>query len=186
MKHKVGDKVRIRSKEWYERNKNENGIVVASTVNFNENMSKFLGKEAVITNVYNGYYTINLTGDLYIWDDYMFEKTPENRTSLFKSIANAIAESARDNAILIEQVENGAVKISPIEVDNDLPIDTPVMISSDKKVWALRYYANNKQVHSGGDKSNSFHHLMTSNYIIPFEKFNPNDIEESLKYNIVK
>lgn len=186
MKYKVGDKVRIRSKEWYERNKNEYGVVVASTVNFNENMSKFLGKEAIITNVYNGYYTINLTSDLYSWDDYMFEETPEKRTSLFKLIANAIAESARDNAILIEQIENGAVKISPIEVDNDLPIDTPCMISNDGKIWYLRFYAGLGSCFCDGKKSSNYDCQVTHSIIIPFDKFNPNDFEESLKHNIVK
>lgn len=189
MKHKVGDKVRIRSKEWYEKNKDEYGIVVTSTVSFNKNMTKFLGKEAVITNVYNGYYTINLTCDLYTWDDDMFEETSEKKTSLFKSIANAIAESARDNAILIEQIENGAVKISPVEVDNDLPIDTPCVCCNsggNDEAWFFRYYAGNCQTWWKLGKSCNEKRKVNWNCIIPFDKFNPNDFEESLKHNIVK
>lgn len=38
MKFKVGDKVRIKSKDWYEKNKDEGGYIKLSQRYFNEDM----------------------------------------------------------------------------------------------------------------------------------------------------
>lgn len=71
--------------------------------------------------------------------------------------------------------------------EEDLPIDTPCMVGNgSKKLWSLRYYAYDGKVFMNGLKSKDKGNLMKYDYTIPFDKFNPNDIEESLKYNIVK
>ena len=44
MKYKVGDKVRIKSKDWYEKNKDEGGYIKLSQRYFNEDMCMYCGK----------------------------------------------------------------------------------------------------------------------------------------------
>lgn len=67
----------------------------------------------------------------------------------------------------------------------DLPIDTPVMATNSiYEGWFLRYYAGNGKVYFGGDKSANCTECLHWRYIIPFDKFDPNDIEGSIeKYN---
>lgn len=48
MKYKVGDKVRIKSKEWYEENRNTYGDVDDDSAVFNSSMEKYCGREATI------------------------------------------------------------------------------------------------------------------------------------------
>lgn len=73
MRYKVGDKVKIRSLEWYNENKDEVGSVVLKGENFVHGMSKYCGKEAII--IYAGYscYKIDIDGKNFLWNDYMFE-----------------------------------------------------------------------------------------------------------------
>lgn len=52
--------------------------------------------------------------------------------------------------------------------------------------FCLRYYAKNKLTFALGNTSKNENVKQAWNYIVPFDKFNPNNIEESLKYNIVK
>ena len=69
----------------------------------------------------------------------------------------------------------------------DLPIDTPVMCSNNKDHnldWRIRYYAGNNRVFSCGYKDADT--LLTTSFriMIPYSKFDLNNIEESLKFNI--
>lgn len=61
----------------------------------------------------------------------------------------------------------------------DLPVDTPVVVENSG--WCIGFYAGNGRVRAYKNTS----YAIKGNCIIPYEKFNPNDIEESLKYNIV-
>lgn len=65
LKYKVGDKVQIKSVDWYNENKNENGIVKIGTglQNFGWNRVKYCGKTLTIRDIYetNG---INLSGQI--------------------------------------------------------------------------------------------------------------------------
>ena len=82
--------------------------------------------------------------------------------------------------------------------ERPIPIDTPMMISFDTDKWQLAFYW-------GYNKSKNYHLVLLGTnkchisykefcknksgkipYMIPFDKFNPNNIEESLKYNIQK
>ena len=58
MKHKIGDMVKIKSIGWYNRNKNEQGIIHIGP-GFTSSMSGFCGKKYFIENIFSGvYYTL--------------------------------------------------------------------------------------------------------------------------------
>lgn len=76
-KYKVGDKVRIRSKEWYDSHKNKFGKVWTKSLSgeynvcFDQDFVKYCGREAVIFSVEPENYT--LKGIPYAWTDEMLE-----------------------------------------------------------------------------------------------------------------
>ena len=49
MKYKPGDKVKIKSLDWYNANKNEKGIIPCGDYNFTELMTPLCGKIVTIT-----------------------------------------------------------------------------------------------------------------------------------------
>ena len=75
-KYKVGDKVRIKCLDWYNENKDEDGIVELSTHIFTPGMSQFCGKVVTIEDVFEDiddnvvYYIEEIDYD---WTDEMFE-----------------------------------------------------------------------------------------------------------------
>lgn len=73
MRYKVGDKVRVKSKAWFDSMpKNSAGGIQLSTETFIENMSNFCGKILTIKRVDDDGY-ITFEGDLYTWTDEMFD-----------------------------------------------------------------------------------------------------------------
>lgn len=77
MKYKVGDKVKIKSKEWYEKNKDENGDVELIDEAFKLKMIDYLGKCAVVKKCLGTYYEINIDSGFWNWTDEMFENENE-------------------------------------------------------------------------------------------------------------
>lgn len=80
MKYKVGDKVRVKSLDWYNTNKDEYGdipliMMSDSKYNFIDYMSGFCGKIVTINNVCEnkGYYDITEDDSCWYWTDEMFE-----------------------------------------------------------------------------------------------------------------
>ena len=77
MKYKVGDKVKIKSLEWYNNSqKDEYGSVKHGSGSnvFTNNMTKYAGMEATISKVGTYYYTIEIDGGMWGWNDWMFEE----------------------------------------------------------------------------------------------------------------
>ena len=75
MKYKVGDKVKVKSLEWYNSKKEyEDGFFVGR-VRFDKDMSNYCGKTAVITkaNENSLYYKIDIDRGSWFWYDWMFE-----------------------------------------------------------------------------------------------------------------
>ena len=76
-KLEVGQKVVIKSLDWYYIKKDYYGIVKLSTESFTSDMSEYCGKTATITEVQmNGekpLYLINLDNGVWNWSDEMFE-----------------------------------------------------------------------------------------------------------------
>lgn len=87
MKHNIGDVVRIKSKEWYEKNRDEDGRLRIDTwIFFISKMAIYCGDIATITNIhetlgeYNNIvylYDIDKDGGRYDWTDEMFEDSIE-------------------------------------------------------------------------------------------------------------
>ena len=77
MRYKKGDKVIIKSREWYDKNKDEFGIVTFSTDRGDYNVTKedepFFGRVVTITYVGDGYYIIAEDDRGYVWIDEMIE-----------------------------------------------------------------------------------------------------------------
>ena len=73
MKYNIGDKVRIKSLDWYNKHKNEtDDIECSNNIWFYREMSKFCGKVMTISHVRVDYYTMveDLVG---YWTDEMIE-----------------------------------------------------------------------------------------------------------------
>lgn len=80
--YKVGDKVRIKSLNWYNENKDKDGEIVCGEFVFLENMKKFCSKTlTILEDVDDGY--LMLEDDLgYVWTDEMIEELVEEETKL--------------------------------------------------------------------------------------------------------
>ena len=71
MKYKVGDKVVVKSRKWYDKNKDENGNVQMNFDDFVGPMAELCGKTVTISEIINGRYRIKeMCLD---WYDDMFE-----------------------------------------------------------------------------------------------------------------
>jgi hypothetical protein len=85
-KYKIGDKVRIKSIEWYNQNKDSFGLVLSdndTNVFFCYNMQKHCGEELTVRHISeNGRYVLtdmnegSGTRELYMWSwsEWMFEE----------------------------------------------------------------------------------------------------------------
>ncbi len=72
-KFKIGDKVRVKSQEWYDAQPKEtDGIIFGPyKVNFSSYMICYLGDVLEINNIIDGVYTTQ--GNPFSWEDWMFE-----------------------------------------------------------------------------------------------------------------
>ena len=136
MKYKVGDRVRIKSLDWYNKNKDKNGNIVFSSkvphfalcVNvrtvFTKDMVKYCGKVVTIENVWTANYSIVEGTHRDYFTDEMIEGLVEERTK-FGTAANPIEPKSNANCLTRERVDELAIKI-----DKELP-------SGNQNVWEL-------------------------------------------------
>lgn len=81
MNYKVGDKVRIKSIDWYNQNKDEDGnIDVSHDFTFYADRSKYCGKVFTIDEVFDNCYTVKEDNHEYYWADEMIEGLVEEET----------------------------------------------------------------------------------------------------------
>lgn len=73
MKYKVGDKVRIKSIDWYNKYKNNEGHIKCGKESFVEDMSEYCAQIATIKAISNNRYCLNIDEELWNWTDDMFE-----------------------------------------------------------------------------------------------------------------
>jgi hypothetical protein len=193
MKHKVGDKVKVRSKEWWNAQpKNASGSVDCGAEMFTDTMTSMCGKVVEISDVLKDTYFIKEYG--LNWTDEMFEdSTLDNAETpqIFEQLIKDIAEVIKSHNLGVSVSENeGKLIIEPLEEkkEDDLPIDTPVMVSDTNSVdtFILRYYAGKGEVFCAGHHDDETEGTCHYDIIIPWDKFDPKDLGESMKFNIVK
>lgn len=185
MKHKVGDKVRIKSKEWWDAQpKNKYGDVRCGSDTFTDTMTCMCGKVVEITDVLEDTYFIKEYG--LNWTDEMFDDSYNHEKSILsEEMIKDIADVVKKHNLGVSISENeGKLIIEPLNIEeaNKTKAGEIIVYSYDKKHWSIGKYAVGFTFYKTIDG------LIKdlSNYIIPFYRFNPNNIEESLKYNIVK
>lgn len=189
-KYKVGDKVRVKSKEWWDAQQKDEFYSVQCGENvFTKDMEKYCGLEAEIKFSGKHSYYLDIDNRKYCWTDEMLEDIPTaEQYTLYNDLANAINKvvSEHQQSVMVEEIESGII-IKPIEKkEEDLPIDTPCMVADVLDDWRFRYYAGGKKCFIYSLKKEETSDTNNWRYIIPFNKFNPEDIQESLKHNIVK
>lgn len=82
MRHKVGDKVIVKSLDWYNANKNAYGHVINLGSYFVKDMSKLCGKLVTINAITKHGYQISEDEYNYLWRDFMFEEDVTNEVKI--------------------------------------------------------------------------------------------------------
>ena len=83
MKYKVGDRVRIKSLDWYNENKDEYGnIDINHDFTFYADRRKYCGKVVTISEVFDIGYSVKEDNDEYYWTDEMIECKMEEVNTL--------------------------------------------------------------------------------------------------------
>lgn len=159
-------------------------------------------EEVIINKVFNLFFKQYPREEVRYCTDIFRTKTPrkflpninENKKQHEPSLYTAISEAVKsvvnaDTSVELEE-KDGTIVIRAVKnKKEDLPIDTPVMVNENitERAWVLNYYKGNGYTTINKDEiKNTNNSPYPWECIIPFDKFNPNDIEESLKYNIVK
>lgn len=93
-------------------------------------------------------YTINNTyglfGNASVWQENELEFAT-GKENIISKITSAIIDAAKNAPIMVEQTEDGGIKISPIK-EKDFPVGTPVIHSNNKDYWAVGIYQGSGRV----------------------------------------
>ena len=77
MKYKVGDKVRVKSLEWYKSmDKDSFGAVGGEDIKFIADMVRYCGKDAIVVGCYTNSYELDIDEGDWSWYDWMLEDEP--------------------------------------------------------------------------------------------------------------
>ena len=117
MRFKVGDRVRIKSLDWYNENKNEVGNVpligaTDSSYDFTELMREFCGKVMTISCVY--IYSYNMVEDngKYFWTDEMIEGLVEEENKPKIKVGDEVRIKGTDIGGIVESIIRGQLIVN--------------------------------------------------------------------------
>lgn len=127
MEYKIGDKVKIKSLDWYNQNKDENGFVHCGDRVFDNYMSVFCGSVVTICGV--GIYGYGIQEDMHCrtWAEDMFEGLVERngKTYPYKIGDRVILKGINRGATIVDLKYNSWGNLSYyIKIDNDKDIST--------------------------------------------------------------
>ena len=123
MKYNVGDKVRIKSIDWYNENKDEEGNVSCDNNYFVFTMSEFCGKIATIIKKCDKYYKLDIDKNKgsWSWTDDMFDDMVESKRikiTLPKDCnVSDVNATVEDGCIVVEYVPQKEKKFVPKDGD---------------------------------------------------------------------
>ena len=154
MRYKKGDKVIIKSREWYDKNKDESGIITFSAdrggCNFTKQDASFCGRVVTIKYEGYGYYLIAEDDRGYVWTDEMIEAPS---TSIYNEgdIVGIYAYEPDIRAVRIEEVRlEGLSYIYKVHLDGE-----EKWIFCDNIAYEVETY-NSSAAYSPNPSSNSF------------------------------
>ena len=105
MNYKIGDRVRIKSLDWYNENKDQHGRVACGYHLFTEEMSKFCGCTMIVCNRTNlGVMTMG--GSASYWTDEMIEGIAVDLQEDKMVSLNKVENYLRENIILYAWATN--------------------------------------------------------------------------------
>ena len=81
MKYKEGDKVKIKSLDWYNSNKDELGNIDCGNNHFVDEMVMYCGKTMTIDRKWDDFYNMVEDNGYFAWEDYMIECLVEHVTT---------------------------------------------------------------------------------------------------------
>lgn len=137
MKYKVGDIVTIKSKEWYDENKDEYGYIDCGSQEFTNSMVEFCGLKATICGLkakgHNaGVYWINIDKNRYIWTDEMFEEHDTKFKLVKKSSMVAVKQPSPEtdmSEFLLLRSFTKIGKLKKTELEEEKLIDRKVVFT---------------------------------------------------------
>lgn len=129
MKYKIGNKVKVKSLEWYNDNKNKDGrIYCNNNVIFQPNMSKFCGDIFTIKNINEDMGSYMVEENSYHWTDDMFEDFTEDVVQLvlsgYTTSANLSGHTTRVSKISKTQIDSEVCEDEVEIILNDYEIET--------------------------------------------------------------
>lgn len=130
MKYKLGDRVRIKSLDWYNQNKDEDGFVHCGDRVFDDYMSVFCGSVVTIRGIYHTGYDIQEDMQCRTWTDDMFESLVERHGKIYphKIGDRVILKGINRCATITDLKYNTWGNLSyyiKIDNDKDIEIDYP-------------------------------------------------------------
>ena len=106
MKYRPGDKVKIKSLDWYNENKNDFGLIFCNNICFDEKMIEFCGKTVtIVAQRDNKYYFISEDNCLSFWSEDMIEGIADESQDKMVSL-DKVCEMLRKTDT-IHYMENG-------------------------------------------------------------------------------
>ena len=152
MKYNVGDKVRIKSLDWYNENKDEDGNVWLMTTthskyNFIEPQSDFCGKVVTIEEVYRNFYTITDPETDFYWTDEMIEGLAEEENPKPKFKVGDKVKDKNNRTWFIVRVSETFFDISSVNVPNAQGYFVPMEDQNDYEL-VPKYFSNEIEINN--------------------------------------
>ena len=105
MKYKLGDRVRIKSIDWYNQNKDADGYVHCGDRIFDDYMSVFCGSIVTIRGIYHHYIGYDVQEDMQCrtWTEDMFEclvDEPQNKMVSLEQVCEWLKNTIDDDVLV--------------------------------------------------------------------------------------
>ena len=140
LKYKVGDKVRIKSLDWYNKNKDCTGCLVCGESHINSDMKCMLGEIVTIIAIDGNHYRIKEYG--WNWTDEMIEGLVTEMDCM-NNTPNKIVSFPEEQAVKIEDVLNGKYRYVEGRPVIRSHADLPQKITTDFEKafdWFIQHY----------------------------------------------
>ena len=155
LKYKVGDKVRIKSLDWYNANKSKShGTVACGNKYFEYDMKKWCGKTMTILEAYQTFYLMEEDWAKNSWTDEMIEGLVEEETALNKwtglkvelELSKSVIDVSNVESLRGERFMSGFVKaiIPPegyqfVDENGNVINTTKIVLEKKKKEYPKTY-----------------------------------------------